>query len=285
VAADAICTDTPGSYTCSCPPGFAAPATGGTCSDINECAIGACGPGVATCRNSVGSYDCICFRGYSVAGPGAPCVDIDECAIGPACGVGLGTCANTDGGYACTCIAGYAQGPDGGPCVDIDECALGTDDCTDAPAGVCTNTDGGFACACSPSYIGGTGRGPGGCGTTRFTDLGDGTVRDARGAGLDWQQGFSPSTQGRADAFAYCAALALDGGGWRLPTIDELVSILDRRFIPTVDPVYFPGTPSEKFWSSSLDPIFPTLGRGVDLMVGGAGSVPFTTLGYARCVR
>jgi len=48
------------------------------------------------------------------------------------------------------------------------------------------------------------------------------------------------------DAKKYASSL---GDGWRLPTIDELETLVDRfRFDPASS---FPGMPSKLFWSSS----------------------------------
>jgi len=273
-----------------CPAGYTAPPSGGTCADIDECAAGICGAGIATCTNSVGSFACTCATGYTAAAAsGAPCVDTDECATVTPCGAGRGSCANRGGTYACTCNAGYgatgATGGTGGTCSDLDECTLATEDCDDSPAATCANTDGSFTCACPPGFTG-TGRGASGCDTVRFTALGDGTVRDNNGSGLEWQQGFSLGRQDQAASITYCTTLALDGGGWRLPTLDELLSIVDTsRFNPSIDTSFFPGTPSESFWSSS--PVAPPAGRGwgVGFSFGVAINSPVFFEYKARCVR
>ncbi|KAL3848340.1 hypothetical protein ACJMK2_019208, partial [Sinanodonta woodiana] len=55
------CTDTFGSYVCTCPNGL----TGPTCSiDVNECLQDVCRNG-GTCRNTFGSYSCICPQGFT----------------------------------------------------------------------------------------------------------------------------------------------------------------------------------------------------------------------------
>ncbi len=94
-----------------------------------------------------------------------------------------------------------------------------------------------------------------------FNDNGDGTVTDFA-TGLTWQQSDahnSDTGRNQPDAIAYCEALSLKGGGWRLPEIKELVSIVDlRRVGPSIDLHYFPVIPvnpntsnSSEYWSAS----------------------------------
>ena len=112
------------------------------------------------------------------------------------------------------------------------------------------------------------------------------TVLD-RLTGLHWQQGFSGSTMDWAAAKLWCSnnTAALPGSGWRLPTVRELDTIVDRQTQqPAIDPVLSANTPSEYFWTST-----PWVGGG------SAWSVYFN-FGYsffhdtsssfrARCVR
>lgn len=62
--------------------------------------------------------------------------------------------------------------------------------------------------------------------TRTFQDLGDGTVRDGR-TGLVWQKGWGGTRTWRP-AMAYCARNegGLPGSGWRLPSVDELRSLI-----------------------------------------------------------
>jgi hypothetical protein len=115
-----------------------------------------------------------------------------------------------------------------------------------------------------------------------FTVHGDGTVTD-NATGLVWQEGYSPSTQNQALSVAYCAALTTAGGGWRLPTILELFSLVDEtRASPTMDSIAFAGTPTERFWSAS--PVAGTSGGwSIDLTRGNV--VNSGAAARARCVR
>ena len=87
-----------------------------------------------------------------------------------------------------------------------------------------------------------------------YTNLEDGTVRDDVTC-LVWQRDVAEGAYSWAEADDYCSNLPVAGGGWRLPTRIELVSLVDFTKAapePTIDTVAFPNTPAEVFWSSSL---------------------------------
>jgi len=117
-----------------------------------------------------------------------------------------------------------------------------------------------------------------------FTDNGDGTVSDSN-TGLLWQQAVDEGAYSWEEAKAYCENLSLDGTGWRLPTKAELESIVDfGRDEPAIDPVAFPNTPAESFFSSS-----PYVGIPGSLWYVGFGDGSEASAGggalRVRCVR
>ncbi len=90
------------------------------------------------------------YGGGDGNGPKFECVDTDECAIGANNCSSDAACQNISGGFLCSCKPGFEG--DGVDCLDIDECHLGTDSCaTDA---ICTNTLGSFTCECKSGYVG-----------------------------------------------------------------------------------------------------------------------------------
>ena len=117
----------------------------------------------------------------------------------------------------------------------------------------------------------------------RYTIGTDGTVVDTR-AKLTWQRTVDAGTYAWAVATTYCGNSSLAGGGWRMPTIQELLTLVDpTKFNPAIDGKAFPSTPAEPFWSST-----PKAGGNVWYvdMVSGASNNTATNKHYSvRCVR
>jgi hypothetical protein len=113
----------------------------------------------------------------------------------------------------------------------------------------------------------------------------DGTVADAR-TGLTWQQGLSDGQLAWTDAKQYCAQLALAGGGFRLPNMKELQSLVDESAIdPAIDSVSFPQTPSEGFWAVNPLAETPSAAWFVNFSDGISYNSLIERTYRARCVR
>ncbi len=74
------------------------------------------------------------------------------------------------------------------------------------------------------------------------------------------------------NATALCGSAA-----WRMPSVEELLGLLNRSFIPRIDPTYFPNTVNTEFWSStehwfgSPSVHYPYAARTVDFSSGSDG--------------
>ena len=118
-----------------------------------------------------------------------------------------------------------------------------------------------------------------------YTLEGDDTVADAA-TGLTWQRATSPGQLSWADAKQYCLDLPLSGGGFRLPNMKELQSLIDENSAdPAIDSAAFPVTPSEGFWAAT-----PLAGTATAAwFVNFASGVSYNSLVErtyrARCVR
>lgn len=139
---DEDCTNKPGSYMCTCPPGYELAEDNHACVDTNEC-LGNNGHGRCqdTCVNTDGSYYCSCdnIEGSKLASDGHTCEVMDMCADNNAgCSHG---CYSAQGRAYCTCPEGWQLGEDWRQCHDIDECVLGSP-CEDH----CINTPGSYSC-------------------------------------------------------------------------------------------------------------------------------------------
>ena len=65
----ANCTNTEGSFSCSCMSGYSGAGTTATCMDIDECALDIDSCDIhADCNNTEGSYECNCQAGFTGSG-------------------------------------------------------------------------------------------------------------------------------------------------------------------------------------------------------------------------
>ncbi len=117
----------------------------------------------------------------------------------------------------------------------------------------------------------------------RYTLPGGGVVRDTV-TGLTWQRATAPEELDWSDAKSYCKALLLAGGGWRLPSKDELLSLLQGRG-RTIDTVAFPDTPYAWFWTSSPVAGDPSFAWNVAFNNGDTNYNDVSSTNQVRCVR
>jgi len=186
-----VCTNTDGSFTCTCDPSiigrdanaYESVNDGTYCRDRNECSAtrvqelwGHNCHENAECSNTDGSFTCACkiwdytATGFpaannaldevAAAGDGTSCDTTGACIRGAdTCAENISICEST--GYrdvfACPCAPGYeapATGgnTDGTDCGDVDECFRCTDNCHDEAN--CINVVGSFICECATGYVG-----------------------------------------------------------------------------------------------------------------------------------
>ncbi|GBP21743.1 Fibrillin-2 [Eumeta japonica] len=173
------CTNTFGSFMCTCGDGWRLSADEQRCEDIDECSEkDQCGPGL--CRNLPGSYVCLCPEGYVAMPNGKECVDVRQRQCYMDYDSETGKCTTPAGvpqtRYLCCCSVGRAWGAPCEPCPDkqsqehialcgakpgqyiepttnqtknIDECELMPQLCK---PGRCDDTSTGFQCACDHGY-------------------------------------------------------------------------------------------------------------------------------------
>jgi len=109
---------------------------------------------------------------------------------------------------------------------------------------------------------------------------------------LTWQQAAPNAGYTWAAAKSYCAdpatATLLGGAGWRLPTIKELMTVLDYSLnsTPMFDSSVFTANPQRiQYWSSTPNDGSTAFGWYVDVWLGGTGKAdPASSYGI-RCVR
>jgi len=108
----------------------------------------------------------------------------------------------------------------------------------------------------------------------------DGTIFDTN-TNLLWQQSPSDKRFTWKEANKYCESLTLAGyNDWRLPTVEELESLINNKYKPTTDPIL--KCKLSYYWSSSTH----VLGPGYAWIVHFYdGFVFHDSKGYAFSVR
>jgi hypothetical protein len=191
-ATNAICTNTMGSYVCTCKTGYFGIATH-YCNEVNECVVtfgltDNCNTN-AKCTNTNGSFTCSCNVGY--VGDGVNCDVLSSLSTMPTTKTSTSTILSTIKTTAKTqtmlsttktstilstiktptkttvcsrcshfaqCIGGTfckcmpGYTGDGFTCNELNECIEGIHNCHDKSA--CTNTFGSFTCKCNVGYYG-----------------------------------------------------------------------------------------------------------------------------------
>lgn len=122
----------------------------------------------------------------------------------------------------------------------------------------------------------------------RYT-ISAGTVYDTK-TKLTWQQTAPTTDYTWTDAKNYCAGVgdSLGGQGWRMPTVKELVTLLDYSEInPAIDPTAFPSTPLAAYWTITALAGVPNNYYLVDFGQGLVLFAPSSTTAFrrVRCVR
>jgi len=114
----------------------------------------------------------------------------------------------------------------------------------------------------------------------------NGSVTDLA-TGLIWQLQDDNISRSQAGALLYCSELSLAGNSsWRLPSIKELSSIVDRRTSsPAIDHTVFQVNSSSSYWSGSADASNSDLAWRVVFDGGRTFSADKTNVFYVRCVH
>lgn len=179
LCAHGTCTNTFGSFVCTCGDGWRLDDGERACRDIDECAVpDVCGPGI--CRNMPGSYVCLCPEGYVPMPSGKECVDVRQrqCYLdwdpdNERCSVAVGVPQTK---HLCCCSVGKAWGAPCEACPEqsspehialcgekpglyrnpvtnetkpINECDIMPQLCK---PGTCHDTATGFQCGCDHGY-------------------------------------------------------------------------------------------------------------------------------------
>jgi hypothetical protein len=102
----------------------------------------------------------------------------------------------------------------------------------------------------------------------------DGGLRDQNKTYSNYDSSYDPYGQIAATDNSLGFAIAVNGSAlcgfsdWRVPGIDELFGLVNKSTAPTINPTYFPNTPSSYFWSGSPSTYYLSNAWGVYFDVG-----------------
>jgi len=118
-----------------------------------------------------------------------------------------------------------------------------------------------------------------------YVQVAPGEVQDVL-TGLIWDQASYLTLVSQSDAAAHCNALGLHGHAWRLPSVNELSSLVDddppiAKVSPAIDTCVFPDTPANGYYMSSSS----VGGKAWALNYQDGYDSDGETTGYVRCVR
>ena len=118
-----------------------------------------------------------------------------------------------------------------------------------------------------------------------YVEVGPGEIRDVL-TGLVWVQASHLTLLSQSDATAYCASLGLNGHTWRLPSVNELSSLVDdnppiAKVSPAIDRCVFPDTSPNTYYMSSSTVGTTPWALNYEDGFDSHGQ----TAGYVRCVR
>ena len=103
---------------------------------------------------------------------------------------------------------------------------------------------------------------------------------------LTWQKSTDDAVHTWEEARDYCQSLPLELGGWRLPALKELLTIVDtRRHMPAIETKGFLQIQPAAYWTSTAFPRDTQLAYRLEFANGGSGYSDRADKHYVRCVR
>jgi hypothetical protein len=108
---------------------------------------------------------------------------------------------------------------------------------------------------------------------------------------LIWVQATYATAVSQAAAVTYCTGLGLNNHTWRLPSVNELSTLVDDNpaiatgVSPAIDKCVFPGTPANQYYMSSSSVMATGGAKAWALNYQDGYTDDSQTSGYVRCVR